>query len=160
MNETDKYIELYEQASKAKTYIRGFEYCGKIYYYFTDLKSLEYRVRATRVSSRHGKDDDRNLRLYKMSTSEKKQAIYELGAQVVCSLEFFQQVSKEKRFNRGETFEQVIRMHFDLENMKRGDKRGFWECGDIELNGEQIQVKYDDASLSAYKTIRKACGLE
>lgn len=161
MTDKEKYFRLYAENDASEKVIRVFEHYGYIYHMFVSVESLADRVRETAVSSRHAKGgtvDGRNLRLRKMTISEKENAVAN-GAEIVCTVEFFQQLRKEFSSNKGICAEQAIRKFYGLDDYKLGDKRGFWECGDIELNGKQYSVKFDDASLSAYRTIEKAVSL-
>lgn len=158
MTDIQKYFRMYAENDASEKVIRVFEHYGYIYHMFVSVESLVERVRETAVSSRHSKGgtvDGRNLRLRKMTIAEKENAVAN-GAEIVCTVEFFQQLRKEFSSNKGICAEQAIRKFYGLEDYKLGDKRGFWECGDIELNGKQYSVKFDDASLSAYRTIEKA----
>lgn len=158
MTDKEKYFRMFVENDASDEVIRLFKHYGYIYYMFVSMESLADKVRETTVSSRHSKGgtvDGRNLRLRKMTISEKENAIAN-GAKIVCTVEFFEQLRKEFSSNRGICAEQAIRKFYGLEDYKLGDKRGFWECGDIELNGKQYSVKFDDASLSAYRTIEKA----
>ena len=158
MTDKEKYFRMYAENDASEKVIRVFEHYGYIYHMFVSVESLADRVRETAVSSRHAKGgtvDGRNLRLRKMTISEKENAVAN-GAEIICTVEFFQQLRKEFSSNKGICAEQAIRKFYGLDDYKLGDKRGFWECGDIELNGKQYSVKFDDASLSAYRTIEKA----
>lgn len=161
MTDKEKYFRLYVENDASDEVIRVFEHYGYIYHTFVSVESLEDRVRETAVSSKHaksGKEDDRNLRLRKMTIAEKENAVAN-GAEVLCTVEFFQQLRREFSRNKGICAEQAVRKFYGLDDYKLGDKRGFWECGDIELNGKQYSVKFDDASLSAYRTIEKVVSL-
>lgn len=158
MNDFERYFDRYCTTDASDGVIRVFEYYGNLYHYFTTKRSLFDRTRETAVSSRHaknGKEDDRNLRLRKMTLKEKDFAVKN-GAEIICSLEFFKQVRQEFSANRGIAAEQCVRKFYGLEDYKLGDRRPYYECGDIELNGKQYSVKFDDASLTSYRLIEKA----
>ena len=59
------------------------------------------------------------------------------------------------KYNKGERFEKIITERLTGEEWHK-DSVPFWKAGDIAVNGEQIQVKFDDAELTNEKALRRA----
>ena len=61
----------------------------------------------------------------------------------LCTLEMLEAVAKAygKQANRGKAFEKLVTEHFG--QVWEDDHIPFWEAGDIELNGQAYQIKYD-----------------
>jgi hypothetical protein len=57
------------------------------------------------------------------------------------------------KYNRGEIFEKLITEYFGQEWEK--DTVPFWEQGDIRLNGKEVQIKLDTATLTSTKQIAR-----
>jgi hypothetical protein len=57
------------------------------------------------------------------------------------------------KYNRGEIFEKLITEYFGQEWKK--DTVPFWEQGDIRLNGKEVQIKLDTATLTSTKQIAR-----
>lgn len=59
----------------------------------------------------------------------------------------------DEKWNTGIKFEQIVTERIAHQTWVR-DSVPFWVAGDIELNGKQIQVKFNGAELTNEKTIR------
>jgi len=62
---------------------------------------------------------------------------------------------EDDKHNRGEIFEKIITETLTGKTWKK-DSTPFWKAGDIELNGEQIQIKLSEAELTNEKAITAA----
>ena len=61
----------------------------------------------------------------------------------LCTLEMLEAVARAygKQANRGKAFEKLVTEYFG--QVWEDDHIPFWEAGDIELNGQAYQIKYD-----------------
>ena len=61
----------------------------------------------------------------------------------LCSVELLEKVAKSygKQANRGKAFEKLVTEYFG--QIWEDDQVPFWEDGDITLNGQAYQIKYD-----------------
>ena len=61
----------------------------------------------------------------------------------LCSIEELEALAKaySKRANRGKAFERLVTEYFD--QVWEDDNKPFWEAGDIVINGQAYQIKYD-----------------
>lgn len=102
------------------------------------------------------KKDKDGLRLY--IPSKDKKAMF-LQSKIVMSKVEFEQSLKEynlqnnKNYNRGEFVELLTYENYKKEYKK--DNIRFDKLGDIEVNDEQIQIKFENGHLPSYKTIEK-----
>lgn len=60
---------------------------------------------------------------------------------------------KAEKYNKGEIFEKLVTEYFG--QVWEKDNIPFWVQGDIEINGKQIQIKLDSATLMNTKQIAK-----
>ena len=64
-----------------------------------------------------------------------------------------EEILADEKWNTGIKFEKVVTERIAHQTWER-DSVPFWVAGDIELNGTQIQVKFNGAELTNEKTIR------
>ena len=64
-----------------------------------------------------------------------------------------EEILTDEKWNTGIKFEQIVTEQIAGQEWVR-DSVPFWVAGDIELNGTQIQVKFNGAELTNEKTIR------
>ena len=57
------------------------------------------------------------------------------------------------KYNKGENFEKMVTEYFGQEWHK--DTVPFWEAGDITLDGKEVQIKLDSATLMNTKHLEK-----
>lgn len=65
-----------------------------------------------------------------------------------------EEILHDEKWNTGIKFEQIVTEQIAGQKWER-DSVPFWVAGDIELNGTQIQVKFNGAELTNEKTIRR-----
>ena len=87
----------------------------------------------------------------RVPAGEKDRMIASGSARELCSVDELT-VSK---YNRGENFERVITETL-TETVWVKDSIPFYRQGDIQLNGEEIQIKFDAAELTNEKTLKRA----
>ena len=138
-------IKNYRKFSGAESYIIGFVYKHQLYM----IKVAEIMPRYMSVqhsSSKTGRVPKLQLTI---NNSHKEQMIRKgaicLGSEdlVVCS-----------DLNKGFAFEKLVSEFYGIE-YRGQDNVGFWVGGDLEVNGEQIQVKFQGAQIVAEKTLER-----
>lgn len=138
-------IKNYRKFSGAESYIIGFTYKHMLYM----IKVAEIMPRYMSVqhsSSKTGRVPKLQLTI---NNSHKEQMIRKgaicLGSEdlVVCD-----------DLNKGFAFERLVSEFYGIE-YRGQDNVGFWVGGDLEVNGEQIQVKFQGAQIVAEKTLER-----
>lgn len=108
------------------------------------------------IPSKWIKQEANGLRLY-IPAQDKKNMF--LKSKIVMSKVEFEQSLKEynieykTNYNKGEFVELLTYESYKKEYKK--DNIRFDKAGDIEVNGEQIQIKFENGHLPSYKTIEK-----
>lgn len=138
-------IKNYRKFSGAESYIIGFVYKHMLYM----IKVAEIMPRYMSVqhsSSKTGRVPKLQLTI---NNSHKEQMIRKgaicLGSEdlVVCD-----------DLNKGFAFERLVSEYYGIE-YRGQDNVGFWVGGDLEVNGEQIQIKFQGAQIVAEKTLER-----
>lgn len=136
-------VTAYERLSAATSYIIGFVFHGDLYMVKTqelphDLLKLD------RMSSKRGGWAKVRVRLNSKVKAELATTATKLGAA---------DLLKDDHYNKGECFERVVTESYGLAWTK--DNVPCWKAGDISLNGEEIQIKFDGAELTNEKLLRR-----
>ena len=61
-----------------------------------------------------------------------------------------------EKYNKGEIFEKLVTEYYGQTWEK--DNKSFWTCGDININGKEVQIKLDSATLMNTKQIARLKG--
>ena len=135
-------IKHYRNHSAADSYILGFVNDKMLY--MVEVAEIMPRFLSVEQASRN---QGENLRL-RIKKNLKKQL---MRKNPVClgSAELL----KAEKYNKGEIFEKLVTEYFGQNWVK--DTIPFWVQGDIEINGRQIQIKLDSATLMNTKQIVK-----
>ena len=123
----------YEQFSAANSHIVGFIYNHDLY--MTEMESIPPRYLCESAASR-GQGNSLRLRIKKKYKEQliRKGAIY-LGSEDML----------DGAYNKGEEFERLVTEYFG--QVWKKDSVPFWIKGDINVNGREIQIKLDSATL-------------
>jgi hypothetical protein len=135
-------IKHYRNHSAADSYILGFVNDKMLY--MVEVAEIMPRFLSVEQASRN---QGENLRLRIKKNLEKQL----MRKNPVClgSAELL----KAEKYNKGEIFEKLVTEYFGQNWVK--DTVPFWVQGDIEVNGKQIQIKLDSATLMNTKQIVK-----
>lgn len=136
-------IKHYRKHSAADSYIIGFVYNKQLF--AIKVKEIAPRFLKEDRASR-GAGSSLRLRL----TKSNKEQLIRKGA--IC-LGFANRLDSTK-YNKGEAFERIITTEVYAQRWEK-DSKPFWECGDITVLNEEIQIKLDSATLTNEKQIRK-----
>lgn len=141
-------ITLYATRTAAHAYILGFIFSGNLYRVALTFTELTAYIRQSRTSSRKGGALQARIRVNSKQAAElvaSGKAVLMGGAEML----------EDGKHNKGEVFEKIITETLTGKTWKK-DSVPFWKAGDIELNGEQIQIKLNEAELTNEKAIRAA----
>ena len=136
-------INHYRNHSAAEKYIIGFTYNHELF--MTEVDEIMPRFLTVEQASRN---QGENLRL-RVRKPLKEQL---LRTHECISLGSADQLKADK-YNKGEIFEKLVTEYFGQTWEK--DIIPFWVQGDINVNGVEIQIKLEDATLCNTKQIAK-----
>ena len=136
----EEMINKYNQYSAADAYIIGFVLNHMVYY--TMMQHLEESyLKLTHMSSKRG--GWAKIRVY-LSSADRKNLVS--TGKVVC-LGDESILDTKDQYNKGEHFERIITETLTVEKWVK-DNVPFNVAGDIEIDGKQIQIKFDGAELT------------
>ena len=137
-------MTMYERWSAAHAYILGFVCEGKLYFVELTFAQLSAYFKLDRASSKRGGFAKIRIKL----TAEQRKALTAI-ATVLGSADL---LTADSKYNKGENFEKVITEKLTSDRWSK-DSKPFNECGDIRVNGVEIQVKLDNAELTNEKIL-------
>ncbi len=141
-------ITAYATHTAAHTYILGFVFGGNLYRVTLTFAELTAYIRQSRTSSQKGAVLQARIRVKSKQAAE----LVESGKALLMGTA---EMLEDDKHNRGEIFEKIITETLTGKTWKK-DSTPFWKAGDIELNGEQIQIKLSEAELTNEKAIHAA----
>lgn len=149
MNTTllDSMICRYNELAFTHRYIFGFYYQNNVYMVITDNQVLPYVMKLDRASRGQG------FSIRFSPTKEQKIFLLSKGATVICSKSFFENETRESKYNKGEIFEKMVTEYFGKEWKK--DHVPFTEDGDLTINGKAYQIKFEKATFANERTLAR-----
>lgn len=128
---------LWRERDAATRYIVGFAHKGLLYR--LDMREIPPElVRLNRASSRkHGM-----LTLRLQLTAATRELLVAAGAQLVGP----ENLLDDPKLNKGEAWERLVVEAAGLTWAK--DNTPYWVAGDIRLDGEEVQIKFNHATLT------------
>lgn len=138
-------IKKYRQMSAADSYILGFVYNKMLY--FIEVAEIMPRFLSIEEASRN-QGENLRLRIKKAH----KESFMRKNPICLGSADLLNQ----EKYNKGEIFEKLVTEYFGQTWTK--DTIPFYEQGDINVNGKEIQIKLDSATLVNTKLIEKIGG--
>ena len=134
----------YGALSYTEQYIMGFKFHGMVYYAHMTEAQIKAVVKLDKASRGAGYA----LR-FKPNVDQK---VYMLQfAKVLCSVEFFDDMVKASKYNKGEIFEQLMTEHYGQTWVK--DNVPFTDDGDITVDGVAYQIKFEAATFATEKSL-------
>ncbi len=130
----------YRNLSAAHTYILGFEVGHEVY--MITRKHVGQFLSYEKASRGQGM----GLRL-RMKSADRKRLVKK--AIRLGSVEEL----KNGKYNKGENFERLVFEHYGQKWEK--DTEPFTKCGDICVDGVEIQIKFDGATFTVEKTLKR-----
>lgn len=131
-------IQFYNKHAFTHNYILGFRMNGNIYYVIVDAKELDFVTKLDKASRGAGY----SLR-FKPNKAQKNY-LMSLGAEVLCSEEFFDGLCEMSKYNKGEIFEKLVTEMNGQTWVK--DNVPFTEDGDLTVDGVAYQLKFEKAT--------------
>ena len=131
-------IRFYNTHAYTHNYILGFRLNKNIYFVVVDAKELDFVTKLDKASRGAGY----SLR-FKPNKAQKNY-LMSLGAEVLCSEEFFDELKKMSKYNFGELFEKLVTELNGQEWTK--DNVPFTEDGDLTVDGVAYQLKFEKAT--------------
>lgn len=142
----EEMISKYEEKSAATSHIFGFPFEGALYSYETNnLSEIDEVFKLGRAAKSHGGAQKIKISFSKLT---KKKLINNGKAIKLGTLDIMSYIDK---YNNGEHFEHYIHEINGKTWVK--DSIPFYVAGDIELNGKQVQIKFDGATLVSETTL-------
>ena len=141
-------VALYNALTAADGYIVGFILNHLLYYIQIDGHLPAEILKFDRASSKRGGMAKVRVRL----GADFRKAMVANGQAALLGSETLLQTADQ--YNKGERFERIITELLTTKKWVK-DSVPFNVAGDIELNGKQIQVKFDDAELTNEKTLKR-----
>lgn len=135
----------YHKVAFTDNYILGFQYKENIYITYRKASDMAFSVKLDKASRGQGY----SIR-FKPSTSDK---IYLLmGAKVICSTAYFNELVETTKYNKGEILEKLV-TEYEAGKEWEKDNVPFTEAGDVEINGIAYQIKYEKATFTNEKAL-------
>lgn len=134
-------IRNYRKYNKADYYIIGFTIGDKLY--AVGIKEIKPRFLKVEQASR-GQGENLRLRLKREHKEKLKKSAICLGSKNLLNTE---------KYNKGEIFEKIVTEYYGQEWKK--DNIPFWIQGDIRIDGKEVQIKLDTATLVNTSQIKK-----
>ena len=131
-------IQFYNKHAYTHRYILGFRFNKLIYFVVVDAKELDFVTKLDKASRGAGY----SLRF--KPTKVQKNYLMSLGAKMLCSEEFFNQLKTMSKYNFGELFEKLVTEMNGQEWTK--DNVPFTEDGDLTVDGVAYQLKFEKAT--------------
>lgn len=142
---TEMMITLYNLLSASHLYILGFAVEGILYYAMMDFATMSKYIKGDRASSKRGGFAKLRIKLTKAQKAEL------LKIAKACGME--SELTADSHYNRGENFERVITELLTAEKWVK-DSVPFNVAGDIVLNGENVQIKFDGAEITNERILK------
>ena len=138
-------IARYNALAVATAYIVGFVLNGSLYYTMAPHIADQF-LKLDRMSSKRG--GWAKIRV-KLTSADRKALVASGKANWIGSADLLNTADK---YNKGERFERIITELLTGETWVK-DSVPFNVAGDITLNGEEVQIKFDGAELTNEKTL-------
>ena len=139
-------ISKYNALSFTHEYVFGFTYKGNVYMATVDASVLPYVLTLDKASRGAGY----SLR-FKPTVAQKITLLP--YAELLCSVDFFDDTVKESKYNKGEIFEKFVTEKFGQEWHK--DNVPFTDDGDVTANGVAYQIKFEKATFCNEKQLQR-----
>lgn len=146
----EKMVEFYNSRSFTHEYIIGISFQGNIYMVEITSDLLPFILKLDRASRGNG---------YSLRFKPNKAAkalLMSKGATLLCSVEMFEELVKDSKYNKGEIFEKLVTEFFGQKWEK--DSVPFTDDGDLTVDGIAYQIKFESASFISEKQMMRMRG--
>ena len=138
-------IDRYNELAYTHEYIFGYTDRDNVYMTFTNADLLPYVCKLDNASRNSG------MALRFVPTNAQKEILKMEETKVLCSVEYFEAIMEETKYNRGEVFEKLVTEYFGQEWTK--DNVPFTKDGDLTVNGIAYQIKFQKATFTNERTL-------
>ena len=135
-------LNTYHKLNKAEKYIIGFSYGCAVYMVLLDNIPRN-------IVRREKSGMKKNYALRLRFTNVEKEKLLKKGCVYVCNTTDL--LSSD--YNKGEIFEKKVTEYYGIKWEK--DYIPFYEKGDITINGTEIQIKYQGATITTERQLKK-----
>lgn len=135
----------YNKLNKADKYIIGFIFGGNVFFVIVD--DIDNYIKLDRASRNNGYSLRLNL------TKAAKIQLLTLNPIYLCKANHFCKVVKNSQYNKGEIFEKMVFSKFHKKWKK--DNIPFYISGNMKYKGVQYQIKFERATLTNEKQIKR-----
>lgn len=147
MNERDYWLDWYEATTAAKRTVLGFAIGKDVY--MVHLAKLNYElVKIECEATTRGGEPKLRLSIGKVEKLKLKKVAVKVG-----TIEIVNTI----KGNKGDSWEKWVAEHYGIEWKKNSTP--YYEAGDLRILSEEVQVKWENATLTKISTIQKAAGL-
>lgn len=142
----EEMLKKYDATSAAELHLFGFEYQASLYTYTTNnLHDVDDALKLGRAAKSHGGA----LKIRVSFPKLLKEKLVVTGKAVKVGT--MNAMDYADKYNKGEHFEHLVHELNGKTWVK--DNVPFYEAGDIELDGKQVQIKLDGATLVSETTL-------
>lgn len=145
----EEMIKAYTEMAAAHKYLVGFEYENRLWYVMEAGMIRDDMLKGDRAAQSKGGMLKVRVRL----NAKLKAMLVHTGKAILLGAADL--LNTNDKYNRGERFERLVTEQLAGETWVK-DSIPFNVAGDIRLNGEEIQVKFDGAELTNEKTLARA----
>lgn len=142
-------LDKYNRLSFTHRYIFGFHFKKNIYLVEATSEILPFILTLEKASSKNG--GGYGLRFN--PNTKQKTLLLSNGARVLCSKAYFEEVTNNSKYNKGDVFEKMVTEKCG--QMWHKDNLPFTVAGDIEVNGIAYQIKFEKATFVNEKTLAR-----
>lgn len=139
-------IYWYNRTAGAHSYIVGFIKSGRLYYVKLTFVELTALLKADKCSAARGGYNKIRVRV------NSDQAWMFIASGKAVEVGTVGDLSADSKHNKGENFERIITEKLTSEKWEK-DSVPYYVKGDINVDGEEIQIKLDGAELTNEKTL-------
>lgn len=140
-------VKYYISKSYTHNYIVVFTFDGVVYMVIVGNDFFNNGVKLDKASRGAGY----SIR-FKPNKSDKINLLAK-GAKVLCSIEYFEELVKNSKYNKGEIIEKLVTEYYGQEWEK--DNVPFTDDGDLTVNGVAYQIKFERATFINEKQIAR-----
>lgn len=145
----EEMIKAYAEMAAAHKYLVGFEYENRLWYVMEAGMIRDEMLKSDRAASSKG-----GMLKVRVRLSAKLKTMLVHGGKAIL-LGAASLLDTDDRYNKGERFERLVTEQLAGEAWVK-DSIPFNVAGDIRLNGEEVQVKFDGAELTNERTLARA----
>lgn len=140
-------VKYYISKSYTHNYIAVFTFDGVVYMVIVGNDFFNNGVKLDKASRGGGY----SIR-FKPNKSDKINLLAK-GAKVLCSIEYFEELVKNSKYNKGEIIEKLVTEYYGQEWKK--DNVPFTDDGDLTVNNIAYQIKFERATFINEKQIAR-----